>query len=84
MMMRLFDFARRDIWRMRLRDMSRSRSFLIRQLRIFVLTVREFDKDQCMLRASALTFFSGCAGEISRAVSGGKAKSGYFDGAKSG
>jgi len=58
MMMRFLDFACRDIWRMRLRDMSRSRLFFIRQLRIFVLTVREFDKDQCMLRASALTFFS--------------------------
>lgn len=58
MVAKLLDFLRRDLWRMRLDEMSRSKFFLIRWLRIVVLAVRGFDEDNCMLRASALTFFT--------------------------
>ncbi len=58
MMSRIISFMRTDIWRMRLKDFPRSKSFLIKQLRILVLAVRGFDEDKCALRASALTFFS--------------------------
>jgi membrane protein len=43
---------------MRLNDMPRKRSFLIRNLRIVLLALRGFNEDKCSLRASALTFFS--------------------------
>lgn len=39
MVARLLDFLRRDLWRMRLDDMSRSKFFLFRWLRIVVLAV---------------------------------------------
>ena len=58
MLSRVIKFLRYDIWRMRLRDLSRLKSFLIRQLRITVLSVRGFEQDKCMFRASALTFYS--------------------------
>ncbi len=55
---KIIDFIQRDIWRMRLNDMPRKRSFLIRNLRIVLLALRGFNEDKCSLRASALTFFS--------------------------
>ena len=43
---------------MRLRHEKGSRPLLIRMLRIVVLAVKGFDEDKCMLRASALTFYT--------------------------
>src|SRR5512140_2174757 len=47
-----------DIWRMRLRDHSPRKSFVIRLLRIVVLAVRGFNENKCKFKASALTFFT--------------------------
>jgi membrane protein len=58
MLSRVINFLKTDIWRMRLKDYSRSKSFLLRQLRIIVLAVRGFDEDKCKFRASALTFYA--------------------------
>ncbi|MBN2569649.1 MAG: YihY family inner membrane protein [Deltaproteobacteria bacterium] len=55
---RFIDFLRGDVWRVRLKDLPRKQSFLIKQLRIFLLSVRGFGEDKCQLRASALTFYS--------------------------
>ncbi len=55
---RFIDFMKGDIWRVRLKDLPRKQSFLIKQLRIFLLSVRGFAEDKCQLRASALTFYS--------------------------
>jgi membrane protein len=43
---------------MQLTNYSRTKAFLIRQLRVIVLAVRGFSEDKCKFRASALTFFS--------------------------
>ncbi len=51
-------FLTTDIWRIRLSDLSRGRSFLVRLLRIFILAVRGLFENQCQLRASALTFYT--------------------------
>ena len=51
-------FIRKDIWRIRLKDQSRQKGFLIRQMRIILLAAKGFDEDKCQLRASALTFYS--------------------------
>jgi len=51
-------FLRGDVWRIRSRDLPRSHSFLIRQLRVLLLTFQGFRSDRCSLRASALTFFT--------------------------
>ena len=55
---RMLDFLVVDIWRIRLRDLSPSRSFFIRHLRVALLTVRGVIEDKCLLRASALTFYA--------------------------
>ncbi|MDP8262972.1 MAG: YihY/virulence factor BrkB family protein [Candidatus Ancaeobacter aquaticus] len=47
-----------DIWRIRLKDVPRSKSFLIKQLRVIILSVRGFADDNCTFRASALTFYT--------------------------
>lgn len=51
-------FLTHDLWRIRLGDLSGKKSFIIKQLRIIVLAFRGFDEDKCILRASALTFYS--------------------------
>lgn len=55
---RFIDFIKTDIWRIRLSDLPRAKSFLIKQLRIVILSLRGFDEDKCQLKASALTFYS--------------------------
>lgn len=55
---KIINFIKTDIWRIHSRKLPRSKSFLLKQLRIILLALRGFDEDKCMLRASALTFFS--------------------------
>ena len=55
---RAITFIRVDIWRIRLGDLPLGKSFLIRQLRIIILTIRGYNDDRCLLRASSLTFFT--------------------------
>ncbi|MFC1883207.1 YhjD/YihY/BrkB family envelope integrity protein [Thermodesulfobacteriota bacterium] len=58
MISRIFKFIRKDIWRIRLRDLSKTKSIAVRLLRIILLATRGFDEDKIHLRASALTFYS--------------------------
>ncbi len=58
MLARFLNFVKTDIWRMRLKDYSRSKSLLIRFIRIIVLALRGFDENKCKFRASALTLFT--------------------------
>ena len=58
MLSRVINFLKTDIWRIRLKNYPRSKSFFLRQLRIIVLAIRGFDEDKCKFRASALTFYS--------------------------
>ena len=55
---KVIQFLKTDIWRIRERDFSRSKWFLIRQLRVLILSLRGFADDRCQLRASSLTFYS--------------------------
>ena len=58
MVSKLVNYIRTDIWRIRLKDRSRSHSFWIKQLRVIVLAVRGYAEDKCKFRASSLTFYS--------------------------
>ena len=58
MVTKIINFLKTDIWRMSLKNYSRPKSFLIRQLRTVALAVRGFDEDKCKFRASALTFYT--------------------------
>ena len=51
-------FAQKDIWQIRLTELSPGKSFLINLLRVLILSIRGFDENKCQLRASALTFYS--------------------------
>jgi membrane protein len=56
---RVLDYINYDIWRMRPgKELPKKKVFLVRQLRTFILAVRGFLDDNCMLRASALTFYT--------------------------
>ena len=55
---RMIDFFAIDIWRIRLEDLPFGKSFVIKQLRIIILTLRGFDEDKCFVRASSLTFYT--------------------------
>jgi len=56
--MQAIGFLTTDIWRIRRKDLPRPRSFLIRLIRIALLTFRGLAEDRCQLRASSLTFYS--------------------------
>ncbi|MBN3038464.1 MAG: YihY family inner membrane protein [Candidatus Omnitrophica bacterium] len=58
MVSKIINFLTTDIWRIRLRDLSKPRSFLVKNLRIVLAALRGFNEDKCQLRASALTFYS--------------------------
>jgi len=55
---KIINFIGTDIWRIRLENLPGKKSFFIKQLRIVLLVIRGFQKDKCILRASALTFYS--------------------------
>jgi len=57
-LLKVINFLKTDIWRIRLKNYSRRKSFFLKQLRIIVLAVRGFAEDKCKFRASALTFYS--------------------------
>jgi membrane protein len=46
------------IWHVPLAEISKGKSFLLKQLRIIVLAARGFSNDKVNMRASALTFYS--------------------------
>ena len=46
------------IWRTPLSEISKGKTFVFKQLRIFLLAARGFNNDKVQLRASALTFYS--------------------------
>jgi len=55
---KLTRFLSTDIWRIRLAEYPRPKSFLLQQLRVIALAVRGYHEDSCKFRASALTFYS--------------------------
>lgn len=55
---RVTTYINDDIWRIRNDQTSKRQFFLIRVFRIFVLAIRRFFTDDCMMKASALTYYS--------------------------
>ena len=58
MLHKIIQFVTTDIWHIESKNTSRSKSFLLRQLRIIILAFRGFNEDELQLRASALTLYS--------------------------
>ena len=55
---KILDFIKTDIWRIRAKDLSLIKALAIKQLRILLLSIRGVSEDNIYLRASALTFYS--------------------------
>ena len=55
---KLIKFIEVDIWKIRLADLPKSKSTLYHNLRIAIITVKDFIDDNCPLKASALTYLS--------------------------
>ena len=55
---RVRTFFQQDIWALGLEELPRHKAVLIRLSRVLTTAINEFFSDQCMLRASALTFYT--------------------------
>ena len=51
-------FFEKEIWQKEIEDLPKSKSFLITQVRVIVMALKGFNEDRCVLRASALTYYS--------------------------
>jgi membrane protein len=58
MFSKVIRFFTSDIFSVRLKDLRPVQAFFIRYLRIFILAVQGFLKDDCAMRASALTYYT--------------------------
>lgn len=54
----IIHFLTLGIWRVKVKSRPKHEFFLITVLRIIILSLKEFNKDLCQLRASALTFYT--------------------------
>lgn len=70
----IIHFLKKDIWRIRLKDLPAKKSALIKYLRIILLAFKGFNEDKCALRAKALTFYSLLSAVPAAAVAFGVAK----------
>lgn len=55
---RISHFLTHNLWRVRLDKVGKKQGFLIRQLRIFSLAINGFNEDKCLLKATALTYYT--------------------------
>ena len=58
MIKKITQFLQEDIWSTPLRDLTFGRAWLIRWLKVMILSVRGFGEDKCRLHASALSLFT--------------------------
>lgn len=58
MLKKVSSYLRHDLWRIRTRKLPRSKSRQINTLRVLIIASRNFIRNNCPLRASALTFYT--------------------------
>ena len=58
MISRIINFFKTGIWEIRLKDLSPLETFFIKYLRIILLALRGFIRDNCQKTASVLTYYS--------------------------
>ena len=58
MISRLVRFVTTDIWRFRVKTLPPQKGFFVKLARVVILAIRGYLEDNCMFRASALTFFT--------------------------
>jgi membrane protein len=55
---RVTHFLTHNLWRVRLDKLSKKQSFLVKQVRVFSLAINGFNEDKCLLKATALTYYT--------------------------
>jgi len=55
---RISHFINHKLWQLRLEKLDKKQGFLLKQLRIFMLAIKGFNEDKCLLKASALTYYT--------------------------
>ena len=55
---RSLHFVNEKMWRIRLDKVDKRSGFLLKQLRVFSLSINGFNEDNCMTKATALTFYT--------------------------
>jgi membrane protein len=55
---RISHFVNHRLWQLRLDKLDKKQGFLLKQLRIFMLAIKGFNEDKCMLKATALTYYT--------------------------
>jgi membrane protein len=53
-----YHFVTHEIWHIRLEDLPKAKKIVLKHLRIIVLAIKGYREDECMLRASALTYYA--------------------------
>ncbi|MBK7669344.1 MAG: YihY/virulence factor BrkB family protein [Sphingobacteriaceae bacterium] len=53
-----WSFLTERLWVVRLDKMNKRHGFLVKQLRVFSLSIKGFNEDNCLTRATALTFYT--------------------------
>ncbi len=51
-------FINHKLWQVRLDKMEKKQGFFLKQLRIFALAIKGFNEDKCMLKSTALTYYT--------------------------
>lgn len=47
-----------DVWNIRTKELNRWQALSVNTIRVILLSIRDFNKDQCVIRASALTYYT--------------------------
>lgn len=53
-----WSFLTEKLWIIRLDKLNKRQGFLIKQLRVFSLSIKGFNEDKCLIKATALTFYT--------------------------
>lgn len=51
-------FLNHKLWRVRIDKLDKKQGFFVKQLRIFSLAIKGFNEDKCLLKATALTYYT--------------------------
>jgi len=55
---KLSRYIKTDIWAIRLEDLPPAKALLVKHLKIVIISIREFIRDRCPLRAASLTYYT--------------------------
>ncbi|NJN78126.1 MAG: YihY/virulence factor BrkB family protein [Saprospiraceae bacterium] len=58
MIKRLIKYFKTDIWKIRTKNLTKWKAIQINSIRVLLLAIRDFTNDLCVVRASALTYYT--------------------------